>query len=210
MSDNSDAVIPPINNIPLSSLKIPELTITPKAYQRKITDTLADLNGVSAFCYLDNETFQEIKRSEEGVVASGGMVYENRALDDCYLKDVLMCIFCKGLVEEQKEISMVMMDDFGNITGNDVPPCLRSEYQGRKDLIWISDNFVIYTRAKQLSESRIVLLSRKFYALESVEGVSDPICFYPNVTSDRILKERFMDTYDPQMCTMIIGFNYSR
>jgi hypothetical protein len=138
------------------------------------------------------------------------MVYENRALDDCYLKDVLMCIFCKGLVEEQKEISMVMMDDFGNITGNDIPPCLRSEYQGRKDLIWISDNFVIYTRAKQLSESRIVLLSRKFYALESVEGVSDPICFYPNVTSDRILKERFMDTYDPQMCTMIIGFNYSR
>lgn len=209
MNYSDAATVRNIGNIPFNEISVQKFVPEFRPYQNKISNTLAHLNGVSAFSFLNDDIFNEICDSERGVIVSGGMEYDNRALDACYQKDALMCIFCDGLVEEQKEISMVMMDDFGNITGNDVPLCMMDEYRGRKDVIWLSENFVLYTKAKQLSESRIVMLPRRFHAFSNLEGISDPICFYPNITSDVILKNRFLDKCDPNMCSLIIGFDYS-
>jgi hypothetical protein len=168
---------------------------------------LSKTEGITSVRRLDDLLMHDIINEEMKVHLAGGMLYDNRALDECCVRNTAICVFCNGFIEEQTEISMIMMDNYGNITGNDVPKCKEAEYRSRNDVIWLSDNFVLYTKAVQRSESRLVMMPRRFRSLENMNGVSNAICFYPSLTTDIMLKKRFMDEYDPKLCSLIVGFD---
>ena len=172
-----------------------------------IVEKLKRIDGVVQVEILDQENMLDLRKEENNIILSSGMRYEDRALLECCKKDVILCLFCDGFLEESDDITMIMSDNLGNILGNDVPACRMKEYSERKDVIWISDNFVVYPQVQSWSDPAIVILPRKFRFLDSEKDVKDAISFYPSVSSDIMLKEHFVVNTSPRMTTLIVGFD---
>lgn len=174
---------------------------------RDVVEHLSSVKGISSVFPLNPDLLSMIQAEESNIRCSGGITYENMALMECLRKNSALCMFCDGFLEEQREISMILVDDYGNITGNDVPKCKEEEYRSRKDVIWLSDNFIIYSKAEQKSESKMTILPRRFRTLDQIPGAKNAMYFYPTIGTDIMLKKTLMKDYDPTMCSIIVGFD---
>ncbi|MBP6021163.1 MAG: hypothetical protein KA502_01060 [Candidatus Methanomethylophilaceae archaeon] len=173
-----------------------------------LAEFLARDDRIACVSILDGDALDDLKAEEECVQATGGMEYENRALRDCFGKDAVICLFCDGFLEEPHEITIAMEDSSGNRIGHDVPKCMMAEYETRKDAVWIASNFLVYPNIRQMSEAKVVILPQSLRLLDGIAGVSDVVSFYTCTSADIMLKRRYMERYEPSMCTLIAGFDF--
>jgi hypothetical protein len=175
----------------------------------EIIEFLCGLDGVKNAFILNNRQFEIVCREENGIVASGGIDYRNIALEECYTRDAIFCLFCDGMVQEQESISMTLEDDFGTVCGHDVPPCMIKRFEKKENIFWLSECFVVYTGLNQKSEAKILLHPQKFKAMENREDVRNPKFFYPALTTDMKLKEMFRMEPGNGLSTVILGLDFS-
>ncbi|MDD3232879.1 MAG: hypothetical protein PHT00_01755 [Candidatus Methanomethylophilus sp.] len=136
---------------------------------------LRERKGVIGVFVLSEEERQELVRAEGGIITSGGMVYENRALKASTQKEAAICVFSHGFLEESRDILVEMADNEGHIYGHDVPKNMRTrEFPNG---VWISDDFVVYSNPIPKEEPHIVVLPQRLSFLGQDEGVSDSVAF---------------------------------
>jgi hypothetical protein len=156
---------------------------------------------------MDGPILESVCAEEDSVRLSGGMILENRALDECLRRNVHICVFSRDFFEPMSDITMLMEDAFGNVVGHDVPECMIEEYKCRTDIVWLSDSFVLYPNVTSRSEPRLVMLPRKVRLIGAADGVFGAVGYYPSITSHNILREHFVIGDDPDVSSMIIGMD---
>ena len=105
----------------------------------------------------DIRTFYE---EESRVSTISDMPMENEAMAvSKSRKHHLIVVFTEGL-ENSPHHEVVMKDGDGNLVGWDVPPGLEYEVEGRDDLVWMSEDFVIDPSAME-GEIRVVLVAQR-------------------------------------------------
>jgi hypothetical protein len=169
---------------------------------------LLDTNGsVKAAFVLEGEFYRKVIAEERSVTECAfGMPFVNRALDEVLKRNVAVCLFASGNLENIEEHIMIMEDKHGNIVGHDVPKCMVDDYKDNPDIVWLSEDFAIYPDRMDLWEAAMVLLPNKVSSIGKNEGVEDAIMLYPATTTDMLLKEHFMIP-DNKVSTAILAFN---
>lgn len=106
---------------------------------------LEGLPGVVHAVPLNREQVECVIASEEALkTASGGLRMENSGVATCGSRKNVFILYCDSSYPRPTKITMEMVDDRGVIVGHDVPPCMLEHFRERNDVIWFSDNFVIY------------------------------------------------------------------
>lgn len=133
------------------------------------------MKGVLGAYVLDARAQEELAAAEAKVRGAEGLTYENRALTASRRKEVQICVFTQGFIEEPREILVELVDRAGHILGHDVPPALA--HQSFPGAVWIADDFVVYPEPIPTEEPRLVVLPHRVSFLGPAEGVRDPIAF---------------------------------
>ena len=120
-------------------------------------------------------------------------------------KHHLIVVFTEGL-ENSPHHEVVMKDGDGNLVGWDVPPGLEYEVEGRDDLVWMSEDFVIDPSAME-GEIRVVLVAQRLTVIGEDDGVRDPVAMFPSPSTDMMIREMYGITLDSRCATAIVGFD---
>ncbi len=164
---------------------------------------LSDVPGVLDIRSLDRGLIQRVVDHEVGLRhVSGGMRLENPGVGTCASCDNVMALFCDVSFPRPTTITMEMVDDRGVTVGHDVPDPMRSAFIGRDDIIWVSDNFILYReRFAPYDVSMVLSASRLEYAFpEGIEAWS----FYPSPGAADMLNDE-LGMHVPGMATILIG-----
>lgn len=172
-----------------------------------IIETLKKHKGVLKVESIDDDFIEEIKKEDMSVETSFGMPIDNQALLDCFSKDFALCIYADYSFEHPVHSTMMMKDSNGNVIGHDIADSEIKEYQSREDLIWISDNFVIYPNVSMDEDLRLVMMPQKYHGFSSEDGVSEATIFYPMPTTDCLIKNKYGDPRDSQIASAIMGIS---
>lgn len=173
----------------------------------RIIESLKKHKGVLKVEPIDDDFIEEIKNEDLSVKTSFGMPIDNQALHHCFSKDFALCIYADFSFEHCTESTMMMKDIKGNIIGHDVAENQISKYKDNEDLIWISDNFVIYTNVDMDKDMRFVMMPRKYYGFSYEDGVSEAMMFYPMPTTDGLIRNKYGDPKNSQLATIVMGIN---
>ncbi len=182
---------------------------------------LAEIQGFVAFCRVGSEDTNEILRLESGAekrVVLGAIPAENEGVKEALKREAVYAVayrpkFFEGFKDRLHGSSVVMMAG-GDVVGEEVTDAWRlRELKGRRDVILVGSSFVLYKdklrRAK--GEAKIVLPARTFPPLEHLKQVRDVVSGSPSPPVDYYLKLKMnVDTEDPEIGTVIIGFNPRR
>lgn len=141
------------------------------------------------------------------VDTSFGMMIENKAIKACLSCDFVLCVYANMSFEKSENTVMVMQDSKGNVFGHDIPRSQIKDYEGREDVIWLSDDFILYPNADVGEDTMLVMLPQKYERFTQDDGVSEALIFYPAVTTDSLIREKYGYPNDNDIATLLMGIN---
>ena len=176
-----------------------------------ILDTLKKTEGVHDVFIIDDDLLQKIYAEEESVGRiSAGMRYENRAMDECMVRDEVMCVFCDPSFEPRTEPTMLMEDECGHLVGFDVPLCKRDRYACLSNTVWLSDDFVMFTNVS-VNEVIFVMVPQRMTRIGPDDGICDPIMTYPSRSTDELIRRELkVEGESPRLSSAIVAFDWCR
>ncbi|MFA6802326.1 MAG: hypothetical protein WCR09_02640 [Candidatus Methanomethylophilaceae archaeon] len=173
----------------------------------RIIESLGKHRGVKQIILLDEELTDIIKDEESQVVGSFGIPIENEAMKECLSKEIKLCIYCDYSFEHPDDSIMFMKDGEGNIVGQDVADCKKSQFEEKDGLMWLSEDFVLYPGADMGPDIRMVMVSQRYHGFSEEDDVSEAVLFFPATSTDCIIKSRYGYPQDPQVGTAIMGLS---
>ncbi|HKM09470.1 MAG TPA: hypothetical protein VJX93_03150 [Candidatus Methanomethylophilaceae archaeon] len=176
----------------------------------KISTILKKHKGVLKVEVPEKDFISLLADDDMSVDTSFGMPIENRAMRDCLSTDLVLCLYADLAFEKPNDRTMMITDAKGNIVGHDIPRSQIDEYRIRTDLVWLSDDFVLYPNIGMTDEMTFVMLSQEYHGFSEEDGVFKAIMYYPAPSTHCLIKQRYGDPMDPMVATVLMGisFNY--
>ncbi len=143
---------------------------------------------------------------ESTMSTSSGMPLVNRALEDARERTCHVIILQKGLMKHPPFHTMTMIDTLGNTVGFDVPDNLRHEVEGRDDLVWLSDDFVMDPNLC-MGEVSMVLHSCPVSEFDDLPDVADMVLMFPATPVDELIRETYGVPKTREFNSAILSFN---
>lgn len=164
---------------------------------------LGKRGGVLRIEPLDRSTVQEVVRIEESICrVSCGLRLENAGVQTCASCSDLFVMFCTSEFPRPDCVTMEMVDDRGVVIGHDVTERMKYMYLGRDDLVWMSDNFVLYPNKTVPCDVRLVMKASRLEA--DLPGDVMPWQFYPSPESADLLNSIF-GIEDRTISSVLVG-----
>lgn len=172
----------------------------------EVAEILRGHNGVVRVEIPDGDFLSALEEDDMSVDTSFGMPIENKAMEACLSCDMVFCVYADTSFERPENTIMVMQDSEGNVFGHDIPDSRIEEYIGREDVIWLSYDFILYPKAADVCEEMtLVMLPQEYRSFTKDDGVSEALVFYPALTTDGIIKEKYGDPDDSSIATLLMG-----
>lgn len=150
-----------------------------------------------------------IFKAEGGVKAGTGMPIRNDSLEEARKRqhNLVLVSSVGGDFGWVPHHNMTWEDSRGNVVAFDVPDALRYEIDGRDDLIWISEDFVMDPNVLGSDELTIVFHPAPITIVGEEEGVKDAILMFPAAPVDDVIRMMFGVEHTPRVNTSILSFN---
>lgn len=157
---------------------------------------------------MDDDTSSSILEIEHSIKTRTNHDYQNVGYDIAMKKKHRICIFFKqGYLFEKRSVLKLMTSD-GTIMGTNLLPDQIPEYRNRTDVIWISDDFVVFPNIVGKGEEAFVLYPSEIPELtEAVPGCTAAISVSPTTSSDAFLKKMNGYSITQDLYTSIIAFD---
>lgn len=166
------------------------------------------VDGVLDAFVMDLDLSNTIWDVERGVRTTVSTDYKNLGFDFAMERDHRVCIFHNDTYLFGKRSIVKLVSSDGTIMGTSLHPDDFEEYRGRDDVIWISEDFVVFPHIVGKGEESFVLYPVEIPEVsDNVPGCRDVISSHPTLSSDEILKRTFDKPSVPGIYTMVLAFN---
>lgn len=158
-----------------------------------------------------NDDLTDIINTEEGTVTSMvGAKVINEAFHLVATRDVRICMFCDNRIVEHDKSTMTLEDDEGNVLGMILQSNAIDEYKDRTDVLWVSDDFIMFPNVEPKGGEKFILKPMSFPYLTEDDGCFDIVMASPAPSSDMLLKKYFGRSSFESTSTLVVGYNHRK
>ena len=169
---------------------------------------IKNTKGVIDVFPMDKELCNRIQTEEKSILTQSRNDYKNLGYEKAMEKKVKLCVFYDDTYIFCTRSIVRLMTEDGTVMGTSLLPDEIPEYQKRDDVIWISEDFVVFPNIIGKGREAFVLLPFDIPEMErDVPGVMNTVGSSPTSSSDIILKKAFNKPVIKGLNTMIIAFD---
>ena len=169
---------------------------------------LRTVDGVLDAYEMDDDISNIVWDIERSVTTTLKSDYRNVGYDKAMQRGHRICVFYDDTYIFGTRSILKLMTTDGTIMGTSLRPEEIGDYRGRDDVIWISEDFVVFPNIIGKGEEAFVLYPSEINEIEdNVPGAHSVIGTSPTMSSDTALKERFGKPMVKGVYTMVIAFD---
>jgi hypothetical protein len=165
------------------------------------------MSGTLQVFPLDEETREGILQVERTIKSQMGMEVKNEGLEQCLHRRYVLCILKNKQFRPPPEPTVQLLADEGTVIGTEVLPGQHGQYQGRDDILWLCEDFVVYMDRQPTKREYFFMPPVSFPELQDIDGVDNIVSCSPSPLGDIIIKNRYGIEDDPKNATILVGFN---
>ena len=174
----------------------------------KVIDYLRTVDGVLDVFPMDDVLSEKIWDIERSVTTTVESDYKNVGYDMAMERKHRLCIFYDDTYIFGIRSKLKLMTSDGTVMGFNLHPNEIEEYKGRDDVIWVSEDFIVFPDIVGSGEEIFVLYPSEIHELEeNVPGVTSAIGTSPTMSSDTLLKTIFGKPMVRGIYTFVIAFD---
>ena len=170
-------------------------------------EIIRGLRGVIYAFYLDKDILEELRKEESTVRAMGNIEVDNRGFNEALKRDSVICIVKDPRFRPPPEPTVVLLSSDGEILGEEVFPFTAKKYEGRDDVVWLSDAFVMFPEVHGDGGEKFVMPPVSFPELNPSNGCKNVISCSPAPTCDLLMRQHYKYPDDPKLASVLIAFD---
>lgn len=172
--------------------------------REEFMEALRSRRGIDDVLVPDGTLLKRLFDEESGTSAVGGaMRYDPVGMRDCLSMDTVLIMRCGDGFDYPSFLRMEMVDDSGTVIGHNIGPDEAESYKGRDDIIWISDNFIMYAERVTHHDASMRIYSQDYQVDDICDGMVARI-YYPTMSSCAIVDSVYGEP-PKGTCTAILG-----
>lgn len=179
----------------------------PDEVVEEVLGVLRRLEGVVEAFVIKPETRRHLREIEQGIKMTLGIEVRNTGIEECLKREHLVGIIKNRSFRAPPEPTVLLMGDDGTILGEEVLPERRRVFEGRDDVIFLSEDFVIYTDRRAGKREYFLMPPISFPEVEAVRGTRNVVSSSPTALGDVLVRKSHGYEDDPRLATVIIGFD---
>ena len=168
---------------------------------------LQSMTGVNHVLVLDRRLLDELRTEESKVKAVMNIGVRNDGFSEAIMREHVICVIKDSRFRPPPEPTVVLMSDTGQVMGREVFPHQRKDFEDRKDVLWLTPDFAVFTNIDGGNKEFFIMPPVSFPELHEEVGCQDVVSCSPSPTSDLMIKQRFGLDDDPNLASIIVGFN---
>ena len=173
-----------------------------------VLEYVKTVTGVLDAYVMDDEVSKAVLEIERSVRTQTNSDYKNLGYEEAIKRQFRVCIFYDDTYIFGKRSILKLMSSDGTIMGTNLSPDEIELYRGRDDVIWVSEDFIMFTDVVGKGDEAFVLLPFPIEEIEeSVPGSRNVIGTSPTMSSDTELKRVFHKPMIRGVYTMIVAFD---
>ncbi len=170
-------------------------------------EIIGSMSGVEKAFFLDRDILEKLREEERNVKAILDITVRNDGFDAVLEREEIICIIKNTRFRPPPEPTVILEGDDGCLMGIEVFPHSRGEYDEREDVIWLSEDFVVFPDVTTMGREFFVMPPVSFPELNPDNGFCDVVSCSPSPTSDKKIKDRYGLEDDPKLASILVGFN---
>ena len=165
---------------------------------------LRGMEGVIDVAVMDRDEVGRIVAEEMSITeVSCGIRMECPGMNVCASKGTVFALSCDVSFPRPTDVTMELVDDRGVVIGHDVPPGRKEEFgKMGKEVIWVSDSFVLYPEKVGPYDVRMVLGASRMDC--GIPYGPEPWIYYPSMTS-AVMMNGFYGFKGDRTSTVVLG-----
>ena len=165
------------------------------------------MNGVLKAFYLNDEILNALRIEEASVKGSTDIGVVNEGFDEALKREKVICIVKDARFRPPPEPTVILRGNDGAVLGEEVFPHTTHLYEGRDDLIWMGDAFVVFPQVTVKGGESFVMPPVSFPELNEGNGCVDVVSCSPAPTSDVMIKKHYGLEDNPKLATILVAYD---
>jgi len=176
--------------------------------EEDILKRLKTVKGIVAAFVLHAEDLDKVRefeiQAEKNKAAGGMMDFINEGVWEVLSKGSVFLIFIDETFSDRKhgQSLTLMKDPSGNTLGKLLRKDEIPEYQKRDDVLFMGEDFIIFTKVKTQGKPYFVIPAQEVEELKDIKGISASLC----VPTDLFFKEKY-NINGENLGTVLIGID---
>ena len=172
-----------------------------------ISKIVSDVEGAVDAKLMDENIARAVLDEEATVRSTVGVDVVNRAFQEVFKREIRICVFCDRKISTHDDSTLTLEDPSGNVLGRILSKRMIAEYKDRTDVIWVSDDFVMFPNVEPTGKEVFILHPMSFPLINENDGCKDVVLCSPAPSSDIILKKYYGVDLRADLATMVLGYD---
>ncbi|OPY31722.1 MAG: hypothetical protein A4E32_01324 [Methanomassiliicoccales archaeon PtaU1.Bin124] len=168
------------------------------------------MQGVLQVFPLGEETREGVLQVERCIKSQMGMQVKNEGMEQCMKRQFVLCILKNGTFRPPPEPTVQLIADDGIVIGTEIIKGDHHKYKDRDDLIWLSEDFVLYKDARPKHQEYFFMPPVSFPELADELGFRNVVSCSPSPPGDMVIKNHHKIVDDPKNATILVGFDVAK
>ena len=182
------------------------MSLNPEMPADKYLEIIRGLRGVRYAFYLDDTILSDLRLEEAKVRGSANIPVRNDGFFEALRRERVICIV-KSQFRPPPEPTVILESGDGQRLGEEVFPWTKKNYDGRKDVVWMQDSFVLFPYVKSSGGEYFVMPPVSFPELNESIGCYDVISCSPAPTCDVMIRDYAGLPEDTKLASILVAFN---
>jgi hypothetical protein len=173
-----------------------------------VLSVLSGLKGVRTAFYLTAIMRSGLAQIEKNYPSLGPLSIRNDGVHECLKMAHVACIIKDRQFRGPPVPTVVLIDEDGNVIGRELLPGEKLPPEGKRKVIRLGEDFVIFFDKGKGKGARFVLPPVPFREVEELDGVKCACSSSPSTAGDFFLRQCADLDDDPKLASVLIGFDF--
>ncbi|MEM0449551.1 MAG: hypothetical protein QW520_07010 [Methanomassiliicoccales archaeon] len=157
---------------------------------------------------LDDSAREKVLQIEGQVKAALGISCINRGVEECLRRQHVIAIIKDKRFRPPPEPTVLLVADAGDtILGKEIFPHERDEYKNKPNVIFLSEDFIIFTDKMPKSKEYFLMPPVSFPEVAALPGVKNCVSCSPSPPSDIFIRALHGVPDDPKLASILVGYD---
>jgi hypothetical protein len=173
-----------------------------------VLELLKGMKGVVHAFVLDDGCRAKIWDIEKDIKAALGIPVINKGVEECLKRQYVVCIIKKTSFRPPPEPTVMLLTNSGVVLGEEILPPFKQRFleSVKEEIIWLSDEFVIYPERRGGNKEFFVMPPVSFPEVEEL-GMKKVVSCSASAPADMMLRATHGLEDDPKLASVLIGFD---
>jgi hypothetical protein len=179
----------------------------------KVEDIIRMLENIEGSVHvfrLDDATREKVVEIERDVKAVLGISCVNLGVEECLHRKNIIVVVKDSRFRPPPEPTVLLVADGGDvILGREIFPHERKEFEGKPNILFLSQDFIVYTDRMPKTKEIFVMPPVAFPELSELPEIENVVSCSPSPPADMYVRAMHGLPDDPRLASILIGYDNS-